>query len=230
VSCNGRNRCHRTSKLISAPIGSTKGYDDLAGRKITVKPLTIAAIVFLVCALLFLQPGGYLIVNSPQKSDAIVVLWGDQATARYLHALELLRSGYGQHLVVDAHAGQIYGQSIAALATDFVARTAGENASQVSLCIIGGESTKEEAREVEQCLERLQPAPHSAILVTDDYHTRRALSIFRQRLPQYRWTAAANHDDSVFGQPWWKNREWAKTYLTECEKLVWWELWDRWQP
>ena len=194
-----------------------------------MKPLIIAAVVLLVCALLFLQPGGYLIVNNPEKSDAIVVLWGDQATARYLHALELLRAGYGQHLVVDAHAGEVYGRSISALAKDFIAETAGVNAAQVSLCIIRANSTKAEAREAGECLDRLQPAPHSVIVVTDDYHTRRALSIFRQRLPQYHWTAGATRNDFLFGQPWWKNREWAKTYLTECQKALWWELWDRWR-
>ena len=76
---------------------------------------------------------------------------------------------------------------------------------------------------------KLQPPPHSVVLVTSDYHTRRALSIFRQRLPQIRWTAGATRNDFLFGQPWWENREWAKTYLTECEKLLWWELWDRWR-
>ena len=194
-----------------------------------MKPLITAGLIILVCALLFFQPGGFLIVDNPKKSDALVVLWGDQATPRYLHALELLRAGYGQRIVVDAHVGDIYGHPISALAKDFIAQTAGENASQVSLCIIRANSTKTEAREAGECLERLQPAPRSAMLVTDDYHTRRALSIFREILPQYHWTAGATRNDSVFGQPWWKNREWAKTYLTECQKLAWWELWDRWR-
>ena len=36
-------------------------------------------------------------------------------------------------------------------------------------------------------------------------------------------------NDFLFGLPWWKDREWAKTYLTEVQKLLWWELWDRWR-
>ena len=79
------------------------------------------------------------------------------------------------------------------------------------------------------CLQTMQPPPQSVIIATDDYHTRRALSIFRTELPQYRWTAAAARAEFLFGLPWWKNREWAKTYLTEWEKLLWWELVDRWQ-
>jgi|SRR5271166_1419803 len=194
-----------------------------------MKRLTIAAIVLLVCALLFLQPGGYLIINNPEKSDAIIVLGGDQIDGRYWRALELLRAGYGHHVLVDTRPGEVFGHPYSALAADFITRTAGANASQVSICIIGGDSTKEEAPQVGECLERLQPAPRSAILVTDDYHTRRALSIFRQRLPQYHWTAGAASNSFLFGQPWWKKREWAKTYLLEIQKLIWWELWDRWR-
>jgi uncharacterized SAM-binding protein YcdF (DUF218 family) len=194
-----------------------------------MKSLIIAAVLILVCLLLFFQPGDYLVVNNPEKSDAIVMLGGGQVDGRYWHALNLLRDGYGQHLLVDALAGQTYGQSYADLAAGFIARTAGENISQVSVCVIKGDSTKDEAPQVGKCLARLQPPPHSVVLVTDDYHTRRALSIFRRRLPQVRWTAAATSNDFLFGQPWWKNREWAKTYLTEWEKLLWWELWDRWR-
>ena len=193
-----------------------------------MRPLTVAAVVLVVCLPLALQPGGYLIVNNPEKSDAIVVLGGSQMDTRYWHALELLRAGYGQHLLVDALAGGVYGRSYAELAKEFVAQTAGENATEVSICVIGGDSTKDEAPQVRECLERLTPVPRSAILVTDDYHTRRALSIFRQLLPQFHWTAGATRNDFLFGQPWWKNREWAKTYLIEWQKLLWWELWDRW--
>ena len=194
-----------------------------------MKLLIVSAVVVLVCALFLLQPGGYLIVNNTEKSDAIVVLGGNQVDGRYLHALELLRAGYGHHLILDTLAGEVYGHANSELAKEFIARTAGENASQISICTVAGDSTKEEAPQVGACLEKLQPVPRSAVLVTDDYHTRRALSIFSQLLPQYRWTAGPTRNDFLFGQPWWKNREWAKTYLLESQKLVWWELWDRWR-
>ncbi len=186
-------------------------------------------ILFLITAVFFFQPGGYLIVDRPEKSDAIVMLNGDQADKRYWRGLELLRAGYGQHFVVDVGAGQIYGHSDVDLAQDFIAHTAGANVSQVSICRIYGDSTKDEAPQAGKCLQQLQPAPHSVILVTDDYHTRRALSIFRDRQPQYQWTAAGARNEFLFGLPWWKDREWAKTYLTEVQKTLWWQLWDRWR-
>ena len=190
--------------------------------------LVLLALI-LICALVFFQPGGYLVVNNPEKSDAIVVLAGSEADNRYWRGMELLRSGYAQNLVLDATTGVAYGHSYPDLAADLVARCAGQNASQVSVCPINGDSTKEEADEVNACFQHLQPPPRSVIVATDDYHTRRALSIFRNRLPQYHWSAAAAKNDFYFGQPWWKNREWAKTYLTEWQKLIWWELFDRWR-
>jgi uncharacterized SAM-binding protein YcdF (DUF218 family) len=189
----------------------------------------VAIVLLLIVAVFFFQTGSYLIVNNPQKSDAIVMLNGDQADNRYWRGLELLRAGYGQHLVVDVGGGQVYGHAIADLAQDYIAHTAGPNVSRVSICHIDGDSTKDEAPQAGKCLQQLTPPPHSVILVSDEYHLRRALSIFRDRQPQYQWTAAGARNDFLFGLPWWKNREWAKTYLTEVQKLLWWELWDRWR-
>jgi uncharacterized SAM-binding protein YcdF (DUF218 family) len=194
-----------------------------------MRRLLILLAVVVAAAVLFLcLDGHYLIVNNAEKSDAIIVLGGDAADQRYWRGMELLRAGYAQHLIVDATTGITYGHSFVELAKDYVSHTAGANASQVSVCPIMGDSTKVEAQQVDACLQKLQPPPKSVIIATDDYHTRRALSIFRKELPQYHWTAAAAKADFLFGLPWWKNREWAKTYLTEWEKLVWWQLVDRW--
>ncbi|SRR5579863_10452778 len=189
--------------------------------------LVVAALA--MCTFIFLQPGKFLIINNPEKSDAIVVLGGDSADQRYWRGMELLRAGYARHMFVDATTGITYGHSFVDLAKEYVAHTAGTNAAQVSVCPIVGDSTKIEAQQVNACLQTMKPPPQSVVIATDDYHTRRALSIFRRELPQYKWTAAAARAEFLFGLPWWKNREWAKTYLTEWEKLLWWELVDRWQ-
>ena len=194
------------------------------------RALTVLIALIVLCIVIwFALPGSQLIINDPEKSDAIVVLAGSEADSRYWLGMELLRANDGQHLFLDAVTGVTYGHSLADLARAFVDRTAGADAPRVSVCPVDGDSTKDEAPQVDQCLRRLQPPPRSVILVTDEYHTRRALSIFRNRLPQYRWTAAAAKNPAIFGVPWWKDREWAKTYLTESEKLLWWELFDRWR-
>ncbi len=191
--------------------------------------LFLLIILLAVAGCIFCQPGGFLIVNNPEKSDAVVVLGGDAADQRYWRGMDLLRAGYAHHMIVDATTGITYGHSYVDLAKEYVAQTAGPYAAQVSVCPIVGDSTKVEAAQVDACLQALQPPPHSVIIATDDYHTRRALSIFRRELPQYQWTAAAAKAAFLFGLPWWRNREWAKTYLTEWEKLLWWQMVDRWR-
>ncbi len=191
--------------------------------------IALLIVLLALAAFIFCQSGRFLIVNNAEKSDAIIVLGGDAADQRYWRAMGLLQDGYARHVFVDATTGITYGHSFVDLAKDYVKQTAGPYALQVSVCPIVGDSTKVEALQVNACLQSLQPPPHSIIISTDDYHTRRALSIFRKELPQYRWTAAAAQADFLFGLPWWKNREWAKTYLTEWEKLLWWELVDRWE-
>ena len=95
------------------------------------------------------------------------------------------------------------------------------------MCPVSGNSTQEEARHLADCL---RPAgPRRVLLVTSDFHTRRAFQIVRKRLPQYRWSVAASHNASDFGVNWWQHREWAKTTLLEWTKLLWWEAVDRWR-
>ena len=130
---------------------------------------------------------------------------------------------------VDALAGLLYGHSYAEQASNFIARSSGVEQSRIVLCTVTNDSTVEESSDVSRCLGRLRPAPHSVLLVTNDFHTRRALSIFRSRLPQYRWSAAAVFDSAVFGNLWWQHREWAKTCALEWQKLLWWELVDSWR-
>jgi uncharacterized SAM-binding protein YcdF (DUF218 family) len=100
------------------------------------------------------------------------------------------------------------------------------NVDQVQVCLTQGDSTDEETQYVAQCLHTDQIS--SVLLVTSDFHTRRALSIFKHRLPKYHWSVAACRDDSVFKENRRQRREWAKTAFMEWTKLVWWAAVDRW--
>jgi uncharacterized SAM-binding protein YcdF (DUF218 family) len=186
-------------------------------------------ILLLIGVLCAVRSGSYLVVNQPERSDVIVVLAGDHDDHRYWGALALLRAGYGQKMVMDASSDLTYGQTSAERAAAFVRQSAGSNQSQISVCTITNDSTVQEASNIRDCLAQLHPAPKSALLVTSDFHTRRAFSIVRSRLPQYRWSVAAVNDPTIFGQPWWRNREWAKTALYEWQKLVWWQCFESWR-
>ncbi|HZD48796.1 MAG TPA: YdcF family protein [Silvibacterium sp.] len=190
--------------------------------------LIIAAAAISLAVFAILHAGDFLVVNHPERSDVIVVLGGDHNDRRYWRGVELLRDGYGRHMLLDAMADQSYGQSFAERAANFVAESAGEQKSQIVVCTVTNDSTVQESSDVRRCLAQMQPAPQSALLVTNDFHTRRALSIFRSRLPQYRWSAAAVNDTAIFGELWWRDREWAKTCFVEWEKLLWWKLFESW--
>jgi len=154
-----------------------------------------------------------------------VVLAGETG-ARPALGLELLRRGMGPRLYLDAEAGeQIYDEQLTGIAQRYV-NTLPE-ANSITVCAIAGRSTVAEAGDVARCLQGL--GAHRVLLVTSDYHTRRALMILSHRLPQYQWSVAAAHNPAQFGPAWWTNRQWAKITFDEWEKLIWWEVVDRWR-
>jgi|ERR1039458_5316036 uncharacterized SAM-binding protein YcdF (DUF218 family) len=182
-------------------------------------------IVFLILVALASQAARFLVVDEPEKSDAIVVLAGE-TKVRPARALELLRQGVAPRVFLDAETRDlVYDQRLIEIAQKYV-NDLGE-ANRVSVCPITSFSTNAEVDEVSRCLQPL--GAHRVLIVTSEYHTRRALTIFRHRLPQYQFNAAAARDPAHFGEAWWTNREWAKTTFDEWAKMLWWEAVDRWR-
>lgn len=182
-------------------------------------------IPLLILAAVGSQAARFLVVEDPQKSDALVVLAGE-TNSRPARGLELLRQGMAPHMFLDVESDDvIYDQRLSDLAQKYL-NTLPE-AARVSVCPITGLSTNAETDDVRRCLERL--GAHRVLIVTSEPHTRRALSTFRRRLPQYQFSAAATHDSTHFGAAWWTRREWAKVTFDEWVKLIWWEAVDRWR-
>ena len=180
------------------------------------------AIVALVIVLLS-RAGSFLILNAPEHADAIVVLGG--AEASYRHAVQLQKQGYADRILLDASVTRtLFGKSEADFANEFLDRTPSRVAE---VCPTLQDSTFGEAADVKRCLERLNIS--SVVLVTPDFHTRMALSIFQKRLPQYRWSVAAASSPYHDADQWWKHRAWAKTVLDQWQQFAWWELVDRWR-
>ncbi len=190
-----------------------------------VRLLACLAIIFIALALF---AGRLLISDHPQQSDVIVVLAGDSQDQRYRRGMELLRAGYGKHLFLDASSDSNYfGHTPAEYAEAFLKQDAANMSQQVSVCPFEEDSTLTETQYVAKCLEPLHP--HKILLVTSDWHTARARSIFAKKLPQYEWSAAAAQDARIFGTQWWRHREWAKTTFQEWLKVIWWNVVDRWR-
>jgi hypothetical protein len=187
--------------------------------------LFIVLFLVVVFAALASQAARFLVVDEPEKSDAIVVLAGE-TNVRPSRALELLRQGVAPRVFMNAETRDlIYDQRLVDIAQRYVNGLGEEN--RVSVCPIVGFSTKAEADDVSRCLQSL--GAHRVLIVTSDYHTRRALMIFRHRLPQYQFNAAAARNPAQFGGAWWTNREWAKVTFDEWLKMLWWEAVDRWR-
>ena len=164
-------------------------------------------------------------MDAPQPADVILVLAGE-TDRRPARALQLLDQGFGRRVVIDVPAAaRIYGFTQLELAEKYVEHL--PQAASVRVCSIKGLSTREESHDVGKCL---APEEGSRVLiVTSDFHTRRALSIFRNEVRGKFFSVAAARDDTQFGTRWWTNRQWAKTCFEEWQRLVWWNTVERWR-
>jgi hypothetical protein len=185
----------------------------------------VAGAVLAVLLVLFAtQAGRFLVVDAPLPSDVIVVLAGE-TDRRPTRALELLQQGFGKRVLIDVPADStIYTFTQLDLAQKYVQSL--PQAAAVSVCPIVGLSTKAETEDVEKCLTRMNSG--TVLIVTSEFHTRRALSIFRQELPRRTFSVAAEYDSAQFGTHWWTHRQWAKTVVDEWLRLLWWSVVDRW--
>jgi uncharacterized SAM-binding protein YcdF (DUF218 family) len=171
------------------------------------------------------RAGSFLVVDDPRPSDIIVVLAGE-TDRRPVRALELLDQGYGRRVMIDVPVeARIYTYTQLDLAQKYVQSL--PQAAKVTVCPTEGLSTKEETRDVEKCLARENGS--KVLIVTSDFHTRRALSIFRRELRGRTFSAAASRDSTQFGARWWTHRQWAKTLVDEWLRLLWWNVVDQWR-
>ncbi len=188
--------------------------------------LWIAGVLLAALLLAFAANAGrVLVVDAPQPSDVILVLAGE-TDRRPARALQLLEQGYGRRVVIDVPAdATIYGSTELQLAEKYVQGL--PQTSSIRICPIQGLSTRDESHDAEKCL--AGESGNRILIVTSEFHTRRALSIFRHEVRGKSFSVAVARDETQFGTRWWAHRQWAKTCLDEWLKLVWWTVLERWQ-
>jgi hypothetical protein len=106
-------------------------------------------------------------------------------------------------------------------------RSGSAAASVDSVCPIDGLSTKDESKDAQECLAR--EGGKSVLIVTSDYHTRRPLSVFQREVPGQESSVAASRNGEQFGATCWTHHQWAKTFVDEWLRLIWWKLVDQWR-
>lgn len=184
--------------------------------------LALLLVVLIALGLVFEQRilgaiGSYLIdAESPVKADIAVVLAGDGRGNRILKAGELVKQGFVSSALVSGPDGN-FGFSECDLAIPFAVK-AGYPESYFVHFENTARSTYDEARVVVEELHRL--GVHSVLVVTSDYHTRRAGRMYRNAAPDLRITMVAAPDTYFTQDGWWHNREGQKTALYEWMKTV----------
>ncbi len=185
-------------------------------------------VVVVAAALALPQAGSFLVVDQPVPSDAGVVLEGSPTDFRMNQGIDLVKKGITRELFLDADTKMVYfGKTLAQHAQDYVQALPPELAAHVHVCPLTARSTAEEAYDAARCLAPMHPS--RVLLITSDYHTCRALSVFHTILPKYSWSISASHDPAEFREDYWKSREWTKTTFLEWQKLLFWNLLERWR-
>jgi uncharacterized SAM-binding protein YcdF (DUF218 family) len=183
------------------------------------------AVLLVLLILAAFRAGNMLVIDAPEKSDVILVLAGE-TDHRPARGLQLFDQGYGRKVLIDVPArAEIFGFEETQLAAEYAQKL--PDGAAVHICPIEGLSTRDESHDVAKCLNGLESA--RVLIVTSDFHTRRALSIFRHELRGKSFSVAASYDSTQFGSLWWRNRQWSKTLLEEWMRLIWWNAVDRWR-
>ena len=159
---------------------------------------------------------GALLVQEgpPQKADAALVLAGDSGGYRILTAAQLVRDGFVPKVLVSGPDGN-YGLHECDLAIPFAVKH-GYLESYFVHVEHSARSTVAEAQAVLPVIRRM--GLKRIIVVTSNFHTRRAGSIFRKLAQVLIILVVAAPDENFTPDGWWHNREGQKTFLVEWEK------------
>jgi uncharacterized SAM-binding protein YcdF (DUF218 family) len=161
--------------------------------------------------------GAYLVqAGPPEKADAALVLAGDGWGYRVLTAAQLERDGFVPKVLVSGPNGA-YGLYECDLAIPFAVKR-GYPESYFVHMEHSARSTVTEAQAVLPVIRQM--GLKRIIVVTSNFHTRRAGAIFRKAAPDLTILVVAAPDENFTTDGWWHNREGQKTFLYEWEKTV----------
>ncbi len=161
--------------------------------------------------------GGFLVkAEQPERADIAVVLAGDYSGNRMIKAGDLVRQGYAPNVLVSGPRG-FYGYAESDLAVPFVVKK-GYPAEWFIPFPLDSDSTREEAAVIVRELHRRNV--RRFLIVTSDYHTRRAGAIFRGVAGGLEFRVIAAPDEVFNAQDWWKTRRGQKQFLLEWMKTI----------
>jgi uncharacterized SAM-binding protein YcdF (DUF218 family) len=153
--------------------------------------------------------------------DAIVVLTGDYTGERLEEGIDLLKKGYGKHIVF--WGGPIYWKITYA---ELYLRQLKENGVGTEQAVWSEERLDEVSSDGESVVNMKllrSSGAHSFILVTSGYHTARAGRVYKKLARQNGMEIFVHpsKDSRVKMREWWKDRDSAKVIFMEFQKTAW---------
>ncbi|WP_162179801.1 YdcF family protein [Bryobacter aggregatus] len=179
--------------------------------------LVLGAVLWLARAPILTGLAQYLVqAETPKKADVIIVLGGDTVGSRILTACQLAEQNYSQRIWVSGIQG-IYGFWESDLAKQY-ATGRGCRAEWLTPLHNNVDSTTDEAHIIAPAL-RAQGVK-SYLLVTSNFHTRRAGDLFRKATPEMEVTVVASSNSGFSVDGWWHDRRSRKTFAYEWIKTI----------
>ena len=187
--------------------------------------VTFFVVLYLVRHPIFRFMAESLVIEDPmEKADALIVLSGDNFYAdRATRAAELFREGKAPLVVASGQRLRPSAGSAELTEHDLVER--GVPKDKILRFPHDADSTREEAEALVKLVKTKKW--HKLIVVTSNYHTRRARYIFRRVFPQDVEIRAASARDGDFNpESWWEKRKSTKLFVREIAGMVvaMWEL------
>jgi uncharacterized SAM-binding protein YcdF (DUF218 family) len=190
--------------------------------------LLVASAVVLVSVFILIFGDRFLISPRPPTGpvDGAVVLQGsvEGEKVRIAGAVKLLQQGIAPRALLSVPKESFWGEPIPPVARAYLDRTYGQDlASHIDFCETDADtnSTASEMEALTPCIR--QHHWQSIIVVTSNYHTRRAAMVWNRLVRRdhtiHVWVAGV--DDPEFQTPWWRRRFSAKIFFMEFTKLVW---------
>lgn len=178
--------------------------------------LFAAAVLWLLRVTLLTAVAHSFIENDgPQKAQAIVVMGGDHFGTRILTAARLATDGYAPLVIVSGPPVLTEHESDITIP---YAETKGYPASLFRPLPNNCNATREETAFIGKYLKSQDI--HKILLVTSNFHTRRAAYLMRLQNP-WLWVVAIPAPDPYFiPNAWWKTRDGQKTFALEAMKRV----------
>lgn len=224
-----RARIRRLFTIHQAPVERDDGATRvLLAMKAFRRALLMVSILIVMIGCLLVWGDRLLIVTEPlpPQVDVVIALQGSVGAERVRIAgiMDLLRRGVAAHGLLSVPQESFWGGSVPPIARAYLQRNYGAGlAARVDFCETSAnvDSTVQEAQESISCIR-----PHqwkSILVVTSDYHTRRARLLWRRvtKSDPYMHVWVQGVADPEFKHPWWRHRLSAKIWVLEFSKLTW---------